>query len=175
MNDSLIGKKLSTTWGGASGRSAESILKNQGVPLQNGSGPDNYVTGTEYKTRDLDATSPVSIGTSSIDDIERLDYEYTDLCKKLQYQKWYYTKNDTVIDEQFYDFTKQYLQEIFKADFNCIKSYFNNNPFSLPDYIPGIWGYWEYENNNSYRYRMSWSKMKKIKAISRQANIFEEM
>jgi len=174
MNDSLLGKKLDVTWGGASGRSAESLLRKQGVPLQNGAGPDNYITGVEYKTRNLGATSGVSMGTSSVDDIERLDYNQTDLCKKLQYQKWFYTKEGEVEDEQLFDFTKKVLQEIFKADFDYIKNHFHNDPFSFPDYISARWGYWEKEDGYSYKYRMTWRKMKKIKAISRQAPLFED-
>jgi len=174
MNDSLIGKKLGSTWGGASGRSAENILKQQGVPLQNGAGPDNYVTGIEYKTRDLGATSGVSIGTSSVNDIETLDYDQTDLCKKLQYQKWFYTIEGEVVDEQLFDFTKKILQEIFRADFDHIKNHFHDNPFSFPAYIKAPWGYWEKEDGYNYKYRISWNKMKKIKAISRQVPLFED-
>jgi hypothetical protein len=173
MNDSLIGKKLDGTWGGASGRSAEGLLKKQGVKLQNGAGADNCDTGMEYKTRNLDATSPVSVGACTIRDIETKEYEETHIFEKLQHQKWYYTKKGIVVDEQSFDFKQDYIQQIFKQDFNCIKNHFHNDPFSLPSYIKGVWGYWEYIDDNTYCYRMSWSKMKKVKAISRQANIFE--
>ena len=111
----LVGIEVPGNIGGYAGRYVEEILEQRGYRIDQGQGCDMPSLNIEVKTRDLDATSPQTIGTMSVIDIIETDYEDSPICEKIQQQYRIKTRNGVIVENKIYDFSDPYIQELSKV------------------------------------------------------------
>jgi radical SAM protein with 4Fe4S-binding SPASM domain len=99
----LVGIEVPGNIGGYAGRYVEEILEQRGYRIDQGQGCDMPSLNIEVKTRDLDATSPQTIGTMSVIDIIETDYEDSPICEKIQQQYRIKTRNGVIVENKIYN------------------------------------------------------------------------
>jgi hypothetical protein len=181
IRGNYVGKSLPSNIGGGSGRAFERMLKSQGIGIDNGNRPDikiNKDTGVEVKTRDIDAVSPVTTGSMTVDTIINTPWEQSSVCKKLQQQMRVKTKNGVILPgaNNVYDFSGWHIQSLFKEAYNICQAKLAAGDRS--NTIAGNkWGYFEQctHSANSYIFRHSDNAFKKIERLSRSTfnDLFE--
>lgn len=165
------GITLPTNQNGHAGRSFEQKMIADGYDLNTGKGPDggdNF--DFEVKTRDKDATSPLTTGTMLESEIIKTDYKDSVIYKKLQQQFRVKTKDNIIVDNDVYDFSKPQIQELLEEAYETSRSnlklgYINNGNTATGTY----WGYFEKkrDTNNSWQFRHSDRAMKKLEAMAK--------
>jgi hypothetical protein len=178
----LIGKKLPCKDFGQAGRALEDMLEQDyGITVNRGKGPDNPMFGIEYKTRDLDSTSPQTVATMRVDDIIKTPYRGSEVFKKFQQQIRIKTKDNIIVKADLYNFRPQHIQEKIEAAYEYARAQLTKNKDlqitkSGPDSV-GYWGYFENTNNreNSRSFRINPNGMKDYEnmATSNFINIFD--
>jgi hypothetical protein len=181
----LIGLVVPTNKGGHAGRYIEAFLKSIGVPITNGSGSDFTIQVTilgityhiEVKSRDKDATSPHTVGTIHIHDINK-SYEQSNLWEKLQYQIRVTTENNMVIRAELYDLTVPHIQDKFKKGYIHGIQQIMANPAISTTHINGHWVYFEKHSKgkNSFQLRLSKDDMPAIERMAKSTyqSLFDE-
>ena len=184
--EQLIGQTLPPTYGGASGRGLELLMISLGIPLQNGSGADWKLFGLEVKSRNLEATSPQTIGTILPENMMVTDWTNSSVAEKFQQQFRVHTRNNIIVSARVYDFSPKFIQDKLSKAWDILKdcvelelvAQANDPTHELPLYIPGTrYGYLErQENIRSYHFRMSSVAMEELEgmALSTLSSLFEE-
>lgn len=175
--DNLLGKKLPTNKNGHAGRAVEDILEDQGYNInRQGAVPDMQGLNVEVKTRDIDATSPQTVGTMLIDDIKITPYPLSPISSKLKQQLRVKTKDQVVVESRIWDFSDPYIQSLLETSYETARQ---KIIFGCRDrYIPGgNYGYFEKCTNsdNSYAWRMSQSMMNKLETMSGNSSTFNTL
>jgi hypothetical protein len=179
LAEMLVGKTLPDTYGGASGRGLEALVKSLGVPIQNGAGADWKVYGLEFKSRDLDSSSPQTIATMLPEDIISTNYKDSLVFEKFQQQVRVHTRNNIIIFASVFDFSKSHIQnKLEEAYLACqhrlaeLVAYKKQNPnanIELPSYIPGTkFGYLEQTGKGtSYSFRVHDGAMEELEGMAK--------
>jgi hypothetical protein len=170
----LIGRKLPSNMFGAAGREFENILESDyNVNINRGEGPDDLMFGVEFKTRDLDAISPQTVGTMKTSDIVKTPYKESLIFKKFQQQIRIKTKNNVIVEADLYDFRPKHIQEKIEEAYEyargqLIKDSHLRATLSGPD-STGYWGYFENSNNreNSQSFRINLSGMNDYETMAK--------
>jgi len=143
LKHTLIGKRVPDKFNGEAGRYVEYLLGLDGF-LVSERGVDLYLhnQGIEVKTRDIDSTSPHTLGTMTTAAIIQTPYEYSPMFDKFQKQFRVKTQNNVIISAEVYDFSIPHIQEKIKEGYeNGRKQIADGNTYS---YIQGNkWCYWE--------------------------------
>ena len=158
-------------------RQIENHIGNQGWDLNNKEGADLKDYGIEIKSRDLDAVSPHTVGSMTIEDIIATAYEQSNVFNKIQQQHRIKIQNGKVVDEYTYDFRADYIQDKIRDCYEAARAKIISGDRSKYIY-GGEYGYFEQSttSENSYNYRMSDSAMTRIENMARSTygNLFEE-
>jgi hypothetical protein len=176
----LVGIEVPGNIGGYAGRYVEEILEQRGYRIDQGQGCDMPSLNIEVKTRDLDATSPQTIGTMSVIDIIETDYEDSPICEKIQQQYRIKTRNGVIVENKIYDFSDPYIQELIKVSYETGRIRLINDVrqgiHNVKYYPGGDYGYWERTTNSrSYSFRMSQSMMDGLETLSNNSKTFNTM
>ena len=101
---------------GTVGKWAERFLISKFFPLEDGTGPDMPSLGIEIKTRTVGTNAMLTVGTMTVNDIDYLMWENTNLFAKLQKMYViYYDRNAGVVTKNYIvDLRGSDLQEKFK-------------------------------------------------------------
>jgi hypothetical protein len=176
ITEQLIGKTLPPTFGGASGRGLEALMISLGIPLQNGVGADWKLFGLEVKSRDLEATSPQTIGTILPENMVVTDWPNSLVAEKFQQQFRVHTRDNVIVSAKVYDFSPNFIQEKVSKAWDILRdcvelelrAQATDPTHELPLYIPGTrYGYLERkENIRSYHFRMSSAAMEELEGMA---------
>jgi hypothetical protein len=153
------------------GRQIENMMKEQGFPMQNGAGPDliiNNDTAVEVKSRDLNATSPHSVGGMLLDDIKKTIWEDSLPCSKCQQQLRVKHRDGIITEETMYDLSGKHCQSRLKGAYEAARQKIIAG--DTGDYISGTeWGYFERTNkdSNTWVFRISHNQMKKLEGLAK--------
>lgn len=161
---------------GGVGKEIEILLAQQGLIINHGPGPDLPNLGIEVKTRNSDATSCITLGSLSPQDILKYQYNQTDLYLKLRDKVLLYTvRNSVIIDEEIVFFSDNAIQQKIKESYKFIQQVLEKEKalakfqsFSLNGFT------WEYQHG-VMRLRVQNAKFNALKTISRQSNHFQTM
>ena len=167
LKTKLVGEAVPPKTHGAAGRDIENQLRAQGFPISNQPGADLPTIGLEVKSRDIDSTSPQSVGTMLPEDIVNTPYRNSLICEKLQQQLRVKTKNQKIISAEVYDFSSPYIQEKLEESYEAARQKIIAGDCSK--YISGgDYGYFErtVKGSRSYQFRVSDSAVKKIESMS---------
>ena len=175
--DNLVGKTVPTNKNGHAGRTIEDLLEKQGYNIdRHGAVPDMSELGLEIKTRDLDATSPQTVGTILLDDIKSTPYQLSSIASKLQQQLRVKTKDQTVVESRIWDFSDTYIQQLIETSWETARQKIIAG--CQDKYIPGgDYGYFEKctNSNASYAWRMSQTMMDKLETMSGNSPTFNKI
>ena len=172
--DNLVGKVLPTNKNGHAGRAVENLLESQGYNInRQGAVPDMQGLNVEVKTRDLDATSPQTVGTMLLDDIKIIPYAMSSIAGKLKQQLRVKTKDQVVVESRIWDFSDPYIQSLIETSYETAQQKIIAG--CRDKYIPGgDYGYFEKCTNSddSYAWRMSQTMMDKLETMSGNSPTF---
>lgn len=181
--NTLIGRKLPTNQFGYAGREFENMLeRDYGVKVNRGAGADSLLFGIEFKTRDLDATSPQTIATMTVKQIKATPYRQSAIFKKFQQQLRIKTKDNTIVEADLYDFTPDQIQEVIERAYEHARAQLiaNDTLIRTASGSEGIgyWGYFEATNkssSDSRSFRINPNAMDDYEAMARSTfkNLFE--
>ena len=178
LNESLVGKKVPEKWDGKAGRYIEILLKDLGLDMQTGYGPDILDQKLEVKSRDIDSISPLTIATMRYSDILETSYYDSLLCDKFQHHIRINTQYERIVNVCYWDFRSPLIQDeiakaydfgkhqlLQKGEISCTKA---NN-----------FGYFENTDkryNDLYAFRLTDKNMQRLAGLSKSVynNIFEE-
>jgi hypothetical protein len=170
LNTNLKGNIVSSNQAVA-GRQIEGMLRENGFPIQNGPGPDlkiNDDTAVEVKSRDLNATSPHSIGGMTLDDIKKTNWEDSIPCSKCQQQLRVKHRDGVITEDIMYDLSGEHCQSKLKGAYETARQKIIAG--DTRDYISGTeWGYFERTNkeSNTWVFRISHNQMKKLEGLAK--------
>lgn len=181
LKGNFVGKVLPTNHGGYSGRAFEKMLESEGIPVNQGNTADVHVnedTKIEVKTRNLNASSPVTTGSMTVTTIINTNWEDSTVCEKLQQQMRVKTINGVIQPgaNDIYDLSGWHIQDLFKEGYETIQTKLINGDRSSTIYgNPWIYAEKNRNSNNSYIFRHSDGAFKKIEAMSRSTfnDLFE--
>ena len=172
--DNLVGKTVPTNKNGHAGRAVEDLLEEQGYNInRRGPVPDMQGLNLEIKTRDLDATSPQTVGTMLLDDIKITPYPLSTVAGKLKQQLRVKTKDQVVVESRIWDFSDPYIQNLIGKSYEAARQKIIAG--CRDKYIPGgDYGYFEKCTNSdeSYAWRMSQAMMDKLETMSGNSPTF---
>jgi hypothetical protein len=168
LKTSLVGRTLTGITGSKRGHEVENIMINDGFPVDvHTKGPDIQAIGVEIKNRDLDSSSPHTVGSMTIDYIVATDYKNTYIAQKLQQQLRVKVKDNVVQSADIYDFSSNTIQDLIEQSYEAGRQRIING--DRHSYISsGKFGYFEQKSNspNSYSFRLSNYAMNAIERIS---------
>jgi hypothetical protein len=168
LKTSLVGKTLTGITGSERGHEVENIMIRDGFPVDAYSkGPDIQAIGVEIKHRDIDSSSPHTVGSMTIDYIMATDYKNTYIAQKLQQQLRVKVKDNVVQSADVYDFSSSTIQDLIEQSYEAGRQLIING--ARNNYIAGgKFGYFEQKSGsiNSYSFRLSNYAMKCIENIS---------
>ena len=174
--DNLLGKIVPTNKNGHAGREVENLLEMQGYEINRRDAvPDMQGLYIEVKTRDLDATSPQTIGTMLLDHIKITPYPMSSIASKLKQQLRVKTKDLVVVESRIWDFSDSYIQSLIETSYETARQKIIAG--CRDKYIPGSdYGYFEKCTNsdNSYAWRMSQAMMDKLETMSGNSSTFNK-
>ncbi len=149
------------------GKEFEEVMSGSGFQINQGMGADLKESGIEVKTKDVNSSSPNSVGTLTYEDICNKSYKETHIFEKMQKQFRVVTDEGLVVDQNLFDFTDPYIQEkIEEAYENARQKMINGDKSS---YIRGSeYGHFEQKTENSWAFRITVSAMRKIENMSKQ-------
>lgn len=171
---SLVGKTVPEKHNGEAGRYIEDLMEEQGVPIDRRATVDTPLF--ELKSRDIDATSPHTIGGMTLNSIKTTAWEDSPIYEKIQYQFRVKTQNKIIVENEMYDFSGWAVQSLLKEAYeNSQKEIINGN---INDYIYGNkFGYFEKSNKNSntWCFRIRHSAMIHLEFLAKSTfnNLFE--
>lgn len=173
----LIGTTLPSSDNSTNGRFCEQFLITEGWDINcNGKGAD-VKTGElvlEFKLKEIDSVSAFTIGKISRNNIKETSYNSSHIKEKLQQMCIIEHRNNIVVYVYVYDFTDQYIQELFSEAYENGRELIANGYDST--YVPGnSFAYFESTKDtpNSFAFRIRKDSMdKKLKGMARSSANF---
>lgn len=158
------------------GKYVESIFVKNGFDVNTGKGADFPTAETDSKSRKLGSKSPYTVSMVTEDHLINTNYVNSNVYPKMQ--KWnmpiYSETHREIVRHEEYDFSSQHIQDIFKEGYESVRSKIAQGVDS--NYVRSDNGYItaEKQRKNGWQIRIPHAKMKKIKAMSKQAgnNLF---
>lgn len=174
LKTSLVGKAVPDKKDGQAGRYIEDLLEDAGFIINRSATTDNPFF--EVKSRDLDSTSPQTVGGMTLDNIKVTEWEDSPIYEKIQQQYRVKTQNNVVVESEVYDFSGWAAQSLLKEAYEAgrtqiIKGNTNN-------YIYGSkYGYFERTNKDSttWCFRINHGAMQQLEALAKSTfdSLFE--
>jgi hypothetical protein len=148
------------------GREFEEVLERSGFRINTGAGVDIPDYDLEVKTKDINSTSPNSVASMTYEDICNKNYEQSGIFEKVQRQFRVKTDNGTVIDQEIFDFSRPFIQDVIKDAYESARAKMIQGDKS--SYISGsAYGCFEQKAENSWTFRISVPAMKKLEGMSK--------
>ena len=170
IKTSIVGKKV-TGDNDEIGFQVEQMLKQEGWPVQSGTGPDIQLWGIEIKTRNIFATSMQTVGRITEKALKITPYDRSSIKQKIQRQIRVYHNGLYIVDAQYYDFSQEYIQENLREAYEIgIQKVIEG---CNTDWIPGKKNSWanfeadKHATSKQYQFRISEKCYKKLEAMSR--------
>jgi hypothetical protein len=180
--EKLIGKTLPTNEHGHAGRAFEVLVEQiYKTKTNKGQGPDNEFFGIEYKTRDLDAVSPQTVGTMNVREIIDTPFAQSPIAAKFQQQLRAYTRDGVIISADLFDFRSKFIQDLMESAYESARQQLTADPLLVrtasEDHL-GKWGYFENTNRDSpdsRSFRINPAGMEAYEALSKSniENLFD--
>jgi len=179
LKHTLVGKKVPSKFNGEAGRYVEELLRLDGFLISK-RGVDLYLhnQGIEVKTRDIDSTSPHTLGTMIINDIIQLPYNMSPMFDKFQKQFRVKTQNNVIISAEIYNFNILHIQRKIEEGYQAGRNQMiagNTNSYIRGNY----WCYWEEisPDGNSYALRFPNSRIEELERMTKSTynTLFEEI
>lgn len=149
------------------GRDFEKELANRGNPVDPGQCADYPEIELEVKTKSTESKSANVVGTMSRKDIINTAYSDSSICKKMQQQLRVETEGGVVVDENVFDFSPAFIQDLIKEAYEVGQKRLNvENP---PDYVNCTrYGYFEKRRHtdDSYMFRITVPAMKELESMA---------
>ena len=182
LKKNFIGRKVSqprhdgSSWG-QPGRDCEKLSNDEFLPVAaNSPGCDIPGVGLELKFRDLDAVSPQTIGSMSIDNIINTPWNQSSMCEKFQQQRRIYAKKGVIVDDFICDFRDPFIQTIAEEAYEILQQQLE----------AGVRGryiranshfYFESKKESPNIYVLRTGKMKKLEAMAHRnlSTLFERL
>lgn len=168
LKTSLVGRTLSGTTGSERGHEVENIMIRDGFPVDvHTRGPDIQSIGVEIKNRNVDSSSPHSVGSMTIEYIISTNYKDTYIAQKLQRQLRVKVRDNVVQSADVYDFSSKTIQDLIEESYEAGRQMIIDG--DRRNYISGgKFGYFEQKTGsvNSYSFRLSNYAMNTIERIS---------
>jgi hypothetical protein len=146
LKTSLVGEIVPDKTDGQAGRYVEDLLESTGILINRTATTDNPFF--EVKTRDLDSTSPQTVGGMTLANIKRTEWKDSTVYEKIQQQYRVKTQNNVVVSNEMYDFSGWCVQSLLEEAYEAARKEIiigNEN-----DYIYGTkYGYFERTNKKS--------------------------
>jgi hypothetical protein len=173
----LIGLPVPPQQYGNVGKLVEDFLESLGYTINRGAGPDLLSIGVEIKTRTIGATSAQDIGTMTLEDIIKYDWDTSPL--KAKFQQQFRVKHcpdqKCIVSAEMYDFRAEEIQAIVRYAYESARTLIINN--CTDNYIRGAdaWAYFEHKKSNSYGFRLPNEVMETFERMttSNYKNLFE--
>lgn len=170
----LSGVKVSTL-PHQQGKDVEKLMEKHGFPIQTGAGPDIIGTDVEIKSKRIKSKSANTIATISENKLISTPYEKSNACKKLQKQQRVYLSENGIIEKNIlFDFSKPFIQDIFKQTWEHARSQFINGKISDSQVtVTGSkYGYFEriYRNKKptgTWKFRINVAPMLRLESMSK--------
>ena len=112
LKANLVGTVVPDKTNGDAGRHIEDLLESFGVPIDRHAITDNPYF--EVKSRDVNSTSPQTVGGMTLSKIKRTSWETSSIFEKIQIQYRVKTQNNVIIENTMYDFTGWGVQSLLK-------------------------------------------------------------
>ena len=126
---SLIGKQISSNFGGQSGRDVENLLEELGVNVDRAEIIDCPVLGWEVKSRRQGATSAQTVGTMYSHEIIATPYKLSKIYLKIRKQLRFTQNEDNVIvDIDLIDFDQPHIQDRLEHAYESQRIKLTQNP-----------------------------------------------
>jgi len=126
---SLIGKEISSNFGGQAGRDVENLLEELGVNINRAEIIDCPVLGWEVKSRRQGSTSAQTVGTMYADDIISTPYKLSKIYLKIQKQLRFTQNEDNIIvDIDLIDFDQNHIQDRLEQAYESQRAKLIQNP-----------------------------------------------
>lgn len=165
----LIGMPIPKEKNGNIGKLVENIMAANDYEMSKGTGPDIPKLNVEVKTKGNQSSSAYKVGTMILDDIKRYTYDQSPLKDKMQilFIVSHCQINMKITDAKVYHFYKESIQEKLRESYNSARDLILAGDTS--SYIRGndSWGYFEWQNSNSWQFRIPVNHMKSLKAMAR--------
>lgn len=146
LKTSLVGEIVPNKTEGQAGRYVEDLLESAGITIDRTATTDNPMF--EVKTRDLDSTSPQTVGGMSLAKIKRTAWKNSTVFEKIQQQFRVKTQNNIVVSNEMYDFSGWCVQSLLEEAYEAARKVIING--NENDYIYGTrYGYFERTNKKS--------------------------
>jgi hypothetical protein len=165
LKTSLIGEIVPNKTDGEAGRYVEDLLESAGIQINRTSTVDNPLF--EVKTRDLDSTSPQTVGGMTLKKIKQTAWKDSPVFEKIQQQYRVKTQNNIVVANDMYDFSGWAVQSLLEEAYEAGRTDIING--NSNDYIYGSkYGYFERTNKKSktWCFRINHKAMQTLEAIA---------
>lgn len=171
---SLVGAIVPDKTDGIAGRYIENLLEDKGIQIDRYATTDNPFF--ELKSRDLDSSSPQTVGGMTLNDIKATSWEDSSICEKIQIQYRVKTQNNIVVHSEIYDFSGKDIQRLLKLAYENARTKIING--DTKDNIYGDrYGYFERTNKNSntWCFRIRHKPMQELEIMAKSTfdNLFE--
>lgn len=166
LKTSLVGQTVPDKTDGQAGRYIEDLLESVGVLINRTATTDNPFF--EVKTRDLDSTSPQTVGGMTLAKIKRTAWVDSTVYEKIQHQYRVKTQNNVVVSNEMIDFSGWAVQSLLEEAYEAARKEIiagNRN-----DYIYGTkYGYFERTNKKSktWCFRINHGAMQKLENLAK--------
>jgi small nuclear ribonucleoprotein (snRNP)-like protein len=173
----FTGTILPSKFNGEAGREFEREFARKIIATSNSKGVDVPAWNLELKTRDLESTSPQTVGAMQPDDIVSTPFPNSAIAEKIKQQFRVKTKNNTIVNARVYDFDQPHIQKLLEEAYETARSKIALD--DTPDYVYGTkFGYFERTNkkSNSYMFRISAGAYDILERMASSTfnNLFEE-
>jgi len=174
LKTSLVGERVPNKTDGLAGRYIENLLEHAGIEINRSATTDNPFF--EVKSRDLDSTSPQTVGGMTLNNIKVTAWEDSSICEKIQHQYRVKTQNNVIVESEIYDFSGWAAQSLLKEAYeNGRQDIINGN---TNNYIyGGKFGYFERTNkdSNTWCFRINHGAMQQLEQLAKSNfnNLFE--
>ena len=162
LKKQLIGTDVPKKDKGEAGRFIEREIHDI-TGTQNGKGCDIEAWGVEIKSRDIDSTSAITIGSEHIDTIKNEPYENTAICEKTQHIILVKTQDRKIIDIEYLNFSDDNIQHQARASYNHGQKILKQGLNANPNYVETDGHPFYFENttheNDSWAFRIRWQKL----------------
>lgn len=172
LKTSLVGQIVPDKTEGRAGRYVEDLLESAGIPINRTATTDNPMF--EIKTRDLDSTSPQTVGGMTLAKIKCTAWKNSTVFEKIQQQLRVKTQNNVVVSDEMYDFSGWCVQSLLEDAYEAARKEIiigNKN-----DYIYGTkYGYFERTNKKSktWCFRVNHGAMQQLENLAKSK--FDEL
>lgn len=157
----LLGEIVPPTANGAAGNYLHELLgKKYKHPVNKGAGADYVSLRVEVKSRDVDATSPVTIGRMSAGNIINTEYQKSHLREKTQNIRFIKHRDQVVVEDYVLNTDKFLIQQDLENIYNLLRDRLRAGLRQVYVTMPNGFFQWETKDFDIYELRIKGSKLR---------------